>query len=301
MSETALRYLAETVSAGSMRAAGDRLGVAASSISRQVAQLEIDYGMPLIERGRRTIRLTQAGALALDYYRAMVSDREALSMRLADLREVRTGHVTLGVGEGFLNPSFTGLITRFRRDNPLIRVDATVTSSTRIVRQVLDDDAHFGIVLYTPAEPRIRVRGSIDQPLRAMVAPGHPLAGAAKVSLGDLARHDLCLAPKEFLIRQLLAEAEARERVFLEAAVTTDSVQMMRDIACHGGGIAVLPEFSAKAELIDGRLVAIPLGESVAVVTLSLITRVGRQLEGAPRRLLIAVERNMAQWGGPAA
>ena len=65
-----------------------------------------------------------------------------------------------------------------------------------------------------------------------------------------------------------------------------------------GGEYGVRDGVVVYSDLADGRLVAIPLGESVAVVTLSLITRVGRQLEGAPRRLLLAIERNMTQWGG---
>lgn len=297
MSETSLRYLYEAAQAGSMRAAGDRLGVAPSSISRQIAQLELEYGLPLVERGRRTIQLTQAGMLALDHFRSMVAERESLAMRMADLREVRSGHVALGVGEGFLGPAFTGLIQRFRNDSPRIALSTTITSSTAIVRGVLNDDLHFGLVLYTPAEPKIRVRTSLSQPLRAMVAPGHPLAARACVSLADLGRHAVCLGPKEFLIRQLLEQAETRQRVFLEPAITIDSVQAMRDLACTGDLVTILPEFSARAELGNGRLVAIPLDEAIAPVTLSLIMRVGRQLEGAPRRLLVAIERTMPRLG----
>lgn len=296
MSEVALRYLAEAADAGSMRAAGDRLGIAASSISRQVAQLELEYGMPLIERGRRTIQLTQAGVLALDHYRGMVADREALAMRLADLREVRSGHVALGVGEGFLGPAFTGLLHRFRQDNPRISVSTAITSSTSIARQVLDDTLHFGLVLHTPAEPKIRVRSSTEQPLRAIMSPTHPLAKRSQLRLIDLAQHDLCLAPRDFLIRQLLEVAESRQRVFLEPAVTTNSVHAMRDLASAGGLVTVLPEFSAQSELRSGKLLAVPLDDSVATVTLSLITRVGRQLEGAPRRLLVAFEAGMARF-----
>ena len=61
LTDAKLRYLAETASLGSMRAASEKLDVAVSSISRQIAQLEADIGLPLIERGRRSIKLTEAG------------------------------------------------------------------------------------------------------------------------------------------------------------------------------------------------------------------------------------------------
>ena len=300
MSDIALRYLYETVMAGSMRAAGDRLGVAASSISRQVAQLELEYGMPLFERGRRTIQLTQAGELAIEHYRSLMASRESLSMRMEELREARTGMVSLGVGEGFLGPFFNQLIDRFHREHPQVQVLSTVTSSTAIVRSVLADEAHFGLVLYTPAEPNIRVRISVNEPLRVMVAPTHPLAGMARVSLADLVQHPICLGPEDFLIRQLLRTAEARQRLFLEPAIVINSIQAMRDLAATGSVTTVLHEFSARPEISDGRLLAIPLDETIDTVTVSLITRIGRQLESAPRRLLTAFESGMARWAATA-
>ena len=45
---------------------------------------------------------------------------------------------------------------------------------------------------------------------------------------------------------------------------------------------------------------AIPLDETIDTVTVSLITRIGRQLESAPRRLLTAFESGMARWAATA-
>ncbi|MBW8077744.1 MAG: LysR family transcriptional regulator, partial [Gallionella sp.] len=65
LSDAKLRYLAEAAALGSMHAASEKLDVAVSSISRQIAQLESELGLPLIERGRRALKLTQAGEMAV--------------------------------------------------------------------------------------------------------------------------------------------------------------------------------------------------------------------------------------------
>jgi DNA-binding transcriptional LysR family regulator len=301
MSEIALRYLYEAANAGSMRAAGDRIGVAVSSISRQIGQLELEYGLPLIERGRRSIQLTQAGRLAVDHYRSIVADRDALLMRIKDLRGVRSGNVTLGVGEGFLGVAFGELIQGFYQKHRQIRLTIKVMSSAAIVQDVLDDEAHFGMVLQVPPEPKIRVRASLAQPLMAIMSPLHPLAGRPSVSLQELAENELCLAPREFRIRQILNSAETRNRIFLEAAITTDSIHVMRDMARSQAAISVLPEISVWTDLEDGSLVAVPLAdEEIEKTTLALISRVGRQLEGAPLRLLTTIEASLRTWGRPA-
>ena len=86
-----------------MRAASEELNVATSSISRQIAALEKDLGMRLIEGGRRKIKLTEAGDAAFAYYREMRAHEEVFLSRVEELRSVRTGTINLAVGEAFIS------------------------------------------------------------------------------------------------------------------------------------------------------------------------------------------------------
>ena len=86
MSDNALHYFYEAATAGSMRLASEKVGVAVSSISRQIAQLEQNMGVALIERGRRSIRLTEAGEHTFEFYKNQRADREALMLKLLKMR-----------------------------------------------------------------------------------------------------------------------------------------------------------------------------------------------------------------------
>ncbi|HEX2139899.1 MAG TPA: LysR family transcriptional regulator, partial [Woeseiaceae bacterium] len=97
-----LRYLYEAVRGGTMRAASEKLNVAPSSISRQIAQLEEELGIPLIERSRRSLKLTEAGEIAINYFRELTTHQEAFISQLRDLRGLKGGTVKLAVGEGFI-------------------------------------------------------------------------------------------------------------------------------------------------------------------------------------------------------
>ncbi len=102
MRDLNLRYLYEAAKLGSMRAAADNLGVAASSVSRQIAQLEADMGIDLIEHGRRTIQLTESGRVLIEHYSAQLLLSETLDAKLADIKGLRTGRIDLAIGEGFM-------------------------------------------------------------------------------------------------------------------------------------------------------------------------------------------------------
>lgn len=294
---TALQYLHQAATLGSMRLASDKLGVAVSSISRQVAQLEQELGLPLIERGRRSIKLTEAGELALEYYRDQLADEEALLGRLRDLKQTRIGHVQLAVGEGLLGGAFAALIEKYQRSNPGIGLSIVSGSTAEITRLVLEDEVHMGLILHVSSEPKIRNRLSVAQPLMVMCSPPHRAAALTSLTLAQLREHDLCLPPRGFSIRQILNDAEQREHVWLEARLTTSSIQTMREIAKLGTMVTVLPKISALSELQKGTLVARPLlAVELEHCTVTLIHRVGRRLDGAPLRVLGLLESGLKAW-----
>ncbi|GGD72397.1 LysR family transcriptional regulator [Croceicoccus mobilis] len=298
MSETGLNYLLAALNAGSMRAAADKLNVAASSISRQIAQLEQVYGMPLIEKARRGVQLTEAGRIVIDHYRDELANREALSARLEELRSVRSGRVVIAAGEGFLGDSFMELIQRFNDGNPDIRVEIQIGSSVDVTHMIVDDEAHLGLVFNTAPDPKVRVRASIAQPLMAIMRPDHPLASLSSVSIAELAQHQLCLAPRNFRLAQILAAAEQQAGHFLEPSIMTNSIYVMREAVRSGTAISILPRVTVWSELQRGEFISIPVANSaMETTTLSLILRAGRQLEGAPVRMLTQLEAQMRQWG----
>ena len=297
MWDNALAYFYEAASLGSMRLASEKIGVAVSSISRQISQLEATMGITLIEPGRRSIRLTDAGRLVFEFHRQQLSDRESLFNQLQELREVKTGHVMLAIGEGFLGDAFAGTIDQFQRRNPGIAVSVFSCASSEIVNMVLEDEVHIGMILQVTDEPKIRTRLSVGQPLTVLCAPDHPAAALESVTMPDLAGYVLCLPPKGFQIRASLAQAERRARVMLEPMVVTTSIHMMRDMAKSGRVVTVLPRISALTELAEGSLVARPLRDTALEHSaVSLIHRLGRQLDGAPARLLSLLENNLKTW-----
>lgn len=297
MQGNALYYFHEAARLGSMRLASDKIGVAVSSISRQIAQLERDMGVALIERGRRSIRMTEAGLLAYEYYQGCVANEEAFMNRLHEHRQMKAGKVSIAVGEGFLGGFFSKVLEEFQGQHPGIAASVSVQSTTEIVRAVLDDNAHFGLIFNDCAEPKIRVRAVAAQPLMVVCAPDHPAAKLKSVSLPELSGFDLCLPDIGLRIRQILREAERREQVWLEPALTTTSLYVMREAARAGRMVTVLPRIAVTSELEEGTLVVRPLSEAnLEDTTISLIHRLGRQLDGAPARLLAAFETRIKGW-----
>ncbi|MEJ8566168.1 LysR family transcriptional regulator [Elongatibacter sediminis] len=291
LSETRLRYLYESARLGTMRAASEHLDVAASSVSRQISELEKELGITLFERGRQGVSLTEAGRTVFEFYRERAAHEEAFMSRISDLRSVRTGNIILGLGEAFVTDEFSDLLRRYMKQYDGLKVHVRMGGSNSVVAMVRNDEAHFGLMFDIPRDPRVRARTSLPQPLHFVVQAGHPLASTERPGLTELGRYRVALPESSFRIRQIVQRAEQESGEFLEPALITNSMTLLKDFVKSGRGVTVLPPLLTEPERSQGRLVAVPTGNAVLNDTqITLVTRVGRQLPVGVYRLMVRIE-----------
>ena len=277
-----------------MRAASENLSVAPSSISRQIAQLEAELGIPLIERNRSPLKLTEAGELALGYFREFTTQQEAFISQVRALKGLRGGTVRLAVGEALIGDLLLDTLERFMSQYPEIRVIIRTAGTADVVSLVREDEAHMGMVFQPEPDAKIRVRASSDQPMKLIVRPGHRLSTRDSVRLADLAGETLAMPEASFRIRQVLRVAESEEQVNLAPALVSNSLLLLKEFVRSGSGITILPGIAAHSEIADGTLHAVPIDQPVLMHTsASVITRLGRQLPVAAVRLLQKIEATM--------
>lgn len=292
--EVRLRYLYEAARLGTMRAASEELNIATSSISRQIAALEKDLGMPLIEGRRRRIKLTEAGDAAFAYYREMRAHEEAFLSRVEALRSVRSGTINLAIGEAFISNAFSEVLQTFMRRFPGIIVRVRMSGSNDAISLVHDDEVHFGLIFDIPRDPKVRSRLTLPQPLKVIVNPEHALAEHKSVKMADLGKYSIALPEDSFRIRQIVREAEHAESVFLEPGLIANSMMLLKDFAKCGRGLTFLPEFLTQPQVREGKLIAIPIDNPVMNSTrISLITRTGRELPNGVYRLMLRIESHL--------
>lgn len=294
-----IHYFYMTHKAGSMRAASDLLNVAPSSISRQISQLEEEVGLPLIERGRRSIKLTEAGEAVIDYYREELALEETFRENLESLRGLKRGHIRIAMGEGFVSNSLADVIADFIVTHPGIRISVDVAATNDLVRMVSEDEVHFGLTFEAPADPRLSRRLSLEAPMRLLVAPGHALATRPRVTLKDVTDQVLALPGGGFRIRQVLQQAETRDSVHLTPSFTSNSLALLKDFARSGKGATILPQVAAISELSDGSLISVPIESRVlSETTINVMTRRGRQLPSAIIAFMNVISSSLSQWLG---
>jgi DNA-binding transcriptional LysR family regulator len=288
LDENRLRYLFEAARLESVRAAAEALGVNPSVVSRQIAQLEKDVGVALLERLSRGVRATEAGALLAQRYRQWQADSDDTIAKLREIQGLWRGHIDVVLGEGFVSDLMSGPLKRFWQRHDRLSLSLDLAGTNDVVAAVAEDRYHIGLVFNARPDPRIHCWIAVRQPICLITRPGHALArSASAVAFRDIAALPLGLMHTSFGTRQIVANAEISEGIGLAPKLTTSSINVLRHFVKTGMGVSLLPAFAVTADLADGSLVAIPVDNAVLLSTQAqIITRLGRELPAAARRLL---------------
>lgn len=283
-----IAYLFEAVRLGSIRAAADALNVNPSVVSRQIAALESDLGLALIERLGRGVRATAAGDLLVQRHRRWIADQDDTIAKLREIQGLKRGHLDLVLGEGFVSDLMSGPLNRFWKRHPQLTMSFDLGGTNEVITAVAEDRCHMGLMYGAPDDPGLRVVAASRQPIRLIAPPDHPLAAqTTPPTLKDIAAYSLGLMHRSYGTRQIVERAEAAEKVLLTPSLTTNSINVLRQYVRSGLGVTLLPAFSVTRDIAEGALVAVPIANTlVSVSEARLVTRRGRQLPMAASHLL---------------
>jgi len=179
----ALRYFVTVAEELHFGRAAERLHIAQPAVSQQIARLERELGVQLLDRSPRRVRLTEAGHRVLD------AARDALVA--ADLVRTAAGKstsTTLRIGTA------AGLTARLERgidalrerapDFDVVLVDLPVAARLNALRRGELDLALARGVLSAPG---LTVLPTWSEPLHVIVSSRHPAAGRDSVTVAEMA------------------------------------------------------------------------------------------------------------------
>ena len=243
MDATIQKYqaLVETVRAGSISAAARRLSYSQSGVSRMIADLERDWGICLLERGRKGVRLTADGQQVMPFVEAVCEDQRRLRERVAEVVGAQTGLIVIGTFSSVATHLIPPAIERFTREHPGIEYELRMGDYSEIESWVADGLVDFGFLPYPPQEPREDLAREVvaTDELMAVVPQGHELAAREAISLDELAAEPFILLERgsDNEISPLFKIAGLSPTVCLS---TWDDYAIMSMVE-NGLGVSILP------------------------------------------------------------
>ena len=233
--------------AGSFSRAAESMSLTQPSVSHQVALLETEIGVRLLERGRGGLRLTDAGAVLLEHADQVAWRLELADTQLASLAGQRRESVRVGAFPTALAGFVPAAVARLRRAHPDLRIRLGEVTPSTLQARFLAGDFDVAISYQDATTERQELGGAerIDlmrDTFLLGLPPEHRLAAAASpISLTELTEDDWIVASRDGFLVQACREAGFDPRI---VAITSEPLAT-RGLILRGIGVGWVPSLLA--------------------------------------------------------
>ena len=247
----AINVFVAIAEAGSLSAAGRRLGMPLSTVSRYLAALEDQVGVRLITRTTRDLVLTEPGRHYLESCRRIVAELEAAELRLAGEHQEPQGELAVTAPVVFGRLHVQPVVVEFLRMFPrvtarLLLVDRTVD----LIEEGLDVSVRIGAL---PNSSLIATRvGSIRHITCA--SPAYLASRGRPSSPQELRNHDCISFTALSPVERWSFAGPKPQRVNLHPRLTVNTAEAAIDAAVAGLGITRVLSYQAARPVADGSL-----------------------------------------------
>lgn len=237
-----MQYLLEVARLKSFTKAADALYITQPTISKTIKSMEEDLGVVLFDRIGKTIELTDAGQLIVQQAQQIVASFQNLMAELDDLRNLKKGHIRIGlppmVGASF----FPRVIGGFHERYPEITIQLFEDGAKKVESDVAAGLLDVGVVVLPTVQEGLNSFPFVEEKLNLVVPLNHPLAMRQKANLAELAGEGFVLFREDFTLHDRIiaecAKAGFQPRIIYESS----QWDLISEMVAVGLGITLLPE-----------------------------------------------------------
>ncbi len=235
------KYMAfvKTVEYGSFTKTAEMLCYSQSGISRMIHDLEKEWGVSLLERGRAGVRLTSDGLKLLPLAKSVLDEYQKLQAQVEELNELQSGLIRIGTFSSVATHWLPNMIRNFQRDYPNIDYELLLGDYTEIESWILEGRVDCGF-LRLPAHPELETVFLEQDKLLVVLPETHPLADCECFPVGALSDYPFMLLKKGG--KADAAEFFERYSISPNIRFTTWDDYAIMSMVESGLGISILPQ-----------------------------------------------------------
>lgn len=243
-----LRVLAEVARRGSFSGAADALSYTQSAVSQQVATLEAEAGMTLLERHARGVRVTPAGRALVEHAEGILARLEAAEAELSAIAGLRAGRLRMA---SFPTAGATLMplaIATFRSAYPEIELTLAEGEPEEIAPRLRAGEFDLALLFEfdepeagTDSLERIEL---LQDPMYLALPREHPLAGKSGLRLEDLRGEAWVQTSRESPCARHVVRSCHAAGFEPNVSFESDDYQTVQGLVAAGVGVALIPELA---------------------------------------------------------
>ena len=253
-----LRAFVCIVECGSISAGARHLKIPQPTLSRYLRVLEEHCGTALLRRDTHRMNLTQTGQRLLEDARTMLAHAEAADQRLREDQTMLSGHLRLFATMDLGQSIVTRLVSSFLQTNSKVTAELSLTNRPL---HMIQEGCDVGILPGKIADESVIARPAGKITLHLAAAPSLVQSRPAVKKPADLKSWPwIGLSGGSIWERneiKLFARHRAGQTLHLSPVLISEGVRSIREAVRAGLGVAVLPDWLIREDLLSGQLVRV--------------------------------------------
>jgi DNA-binding transcriptional LysR family regulator len=250
-----LRVLKEVAYQGSISGAAEMLSYSQSAVSQQIATLENEAGMTLLERHPRGVSLTAAGQTLVGHADGILARLEAAESALSLIAGLRSGRLRMA---SFPTAGATLMplaIATFRSTYPDVELTLAEGEPEEIVPRLAAGELDLALLFEFAGETPLREGMTrvelLEDPMYLALPRDHRLAGRAKLRLGDLRDEAWVQTSRSSPCARHVVRSCHAAGFEPNVSFESDDYQTVQGLVAAGVGVALIPELALSVERDD--------------------------------------------------
>jgi DNA-binding transcriptional LysR family regulator len=241
---------------GNFSRAAEASGITQSAVSQQVRTVEKHFGVPLIERSRKSFRITPEGHVYLEVCRDILNRYESLGTRFRVARGELGGKLRIASVISIALHNLPPLLKQFRKTHPGVEVTVDYRKAEEIYETIEDGRADLGLVAYPKARPGLRAITCWQERLVLVMPPGHSLTGKKPLGIEHLDGQRFVGLTPDIPTRQYLDKTLRAAGVKVSYVAELENIETVKGAVEAEQAISIIPETSVRQEIKQGTLTA---------------------------------------------
>ena len=278
----------------SITRAAEKLYLTQPSLSKYLSRLENDLQVQLFDRGHNPLKLTDAGEIYFRYAQQQLQIEEQLHKELALLKDVRSGHLRIGIGNWrgtYMLPEllpvfsarYPSVEVQIKEGTTVVILDALSKGETDLCITSVDKN-QTNIDYRILGSERILLVGGNQHPLvKPYCVPGSQSSSLPNINLRELQNETFLLTTKGQNFAKVI-EAYLEQMCIAPAAIMRiENLTTGVHLAAQGKSFAFLPEAGLKSHTLalPGGVTCFTIGQPELTFDIAIAHKKNAQLSWA--------------------
>ncbi len=242
-----LEYLLAVANYGSFSLAAEHSFVTQPSLSMQIKNLEEELGVILLDRSKKPVIPTEAGAVVLRQARETIKAYNYIKESVNDLKGEVSGVLRLGVIPTIAPYLMHRFIPVFMRRFPKVELQVREMMTSQIVEALSKDMLDAAIIAGGMTPKGIIEHELFNDKFHAYVSPQNPLYSRSNVRIEDIAPRDLVLLGEGHCLRdQILELCQGNRKQTAACTFECGSLETLMRIVDSTTSLTIVPEMATQ-------------------------------------------------------